>query len=301
MVYGGESLWRIFLCFLGIQKQSQGVAPIPYILFVSTLSLVSGNQAYLRVTKAFLFRALTTHKTPFAISSFLLDPSSTLNSLPAMRFLMFFSKALCSGFWASTDSKPLIFKTSQGAWMLFHGESLLLRICNSPAQDLHILLLFIYLFVFRKWNFFQEKKKKDLFSYWRDKVTSSVLRANSYSGPPCHITCGAVWGSGVWGNGVGTCLPCRVRVTLQPWCPCGKPVAIPSRFKLNKNSATSVSIRNSWTSWINVVFQPPPPSSSCPVLMEHNKQAKPSHHAVTRSQKAKVNPTLLHKWNSNLV
>lgn len=160
MVHGGESLWRIFLCFLGIQKQSQGVAPIPYILFVSTLSLVSGNQAYLRVTKAFLFRALTTHKTPFAISSFLLDPSSTLNSLPAMRFLMFFSKALCSGFWASTDSKPLIFKTSQGAWMLFHGESLLLRICNSPAQDLHILLLFIYLFVFRKWNCFQKKKKK---------------------------------------------------------------------------------------------------------------------------------------------
>lgn len=56
---------------------------------------------------------------------------------------MFFSKAL---FWASTDSKPVIFKTSQGAWMLFRGESLLLRIYNSPAQDLHILFLFIYLF-----------------------------------------------------------------------------------------------------------------------------------------------------------
>lgn len=125
-----------------MQKQRLGVAPIPSILFVSMFSLVSGNQAYLRVAKAFLFRALTTHKT-FAISSLLPRPSSTLNSLPARRYLMFFSKAL---FWASTDSKPVIFKTSQGAWMLFRGESLLLRIYNSPAQDLHILFLFIYLF-----------------------------------------------------------------------------------------------------------------------------------------------------------
>lgn len=144
MVHGAESLWRIFVCFLGMQKQRLGVAPIPSILFVSMFPLVSENQDYLRVTKAFLFRALTTHKTPFAISSLLPGPSSTLNSLPARRYLMFFSKALL---WASTDSKPVIFKTSQGDWMLFRGESLLLRIYNSPAQDLHILLLLFFIYL----------------------------------------------------------------------------------------------------------------------------------------------------------
>lgn len=58
----------------------------------------------------------------FVISFLSPDPSSTLNSPQDRRNFMFFSNPLCGWFWASTDSKPAVFKTSQGTWMLLHGN-----------------------------------------------------------------------------------------------------------------------------------------------------------------------------------
>lgn len=182
MIHGAESQWRISLCFLGIQKQGQELTPIPYVLFFSTPPAFSANQTYLSVTKAFWFRTLKTHKISFAISSLSLNPFFTLNSLPDIRNLTCFSKALCSGFWGSTDSKPAIFRPPKGPGCSFTGN-LLLMLWNIPAWDC---------WFFGNETISRERKKEFLFD-WRDKITSSMLRANLSSRSMCQITSESGW------------------------------------------------------------------------------------------------------------
>lgn len=111
------------------------------------------------------------------------------------------------------------------------GESVLLRLQNTPTPDLHIFLENKIAFREKKYSFLPKRQSHIVCAQGKFVLSDQHGRL--------HLTLGAAQ---IYGSRVGTSFPCSTHVTLKCWCQCGKPVIEPLKFKLSKNSATLVTI-----------------------------------------------------------
>lgn len=172
------------------------------LLFFQEIQLIWGSLKHLQVELS----QLTSF--PHFVNFFLsLDPS-TFNSLHDQRNLMFFRNTLCGFFYGLKKTESLhSSKPPEGPGCYCMGD---LYYSGSETSQPQISTFF------EEMQLSSERKKNSLLL--KDKVISSVLRAN-FSSQISMTDCISGWEQlRHMGNGMGNCFPCSASVTLQGWC-----------------------------------------------------------------------------------
>lgn len=201
-----ECWWKMSLCFLGILEQKQGLALVP--LMVPCPSFLSGNPADLRVAQASAGRTLTADKLPPFCQFFPFPRPFHFQFTAGPKKPHIIQKHIVWFFYGLKKTESLhSSKPPEGPGCYCMGD---LYYSGSETSQPQISTFF------EEMQLSSERKKNSLLL--KDKVISSVLRAN-FSSQISMTDCISGWEQlRHMGNGMGSCFPCSASVTLQGWC-----------------------------------------------------------------------------------
>lgn len=201
-----ECWWKMSLCFLGILEQKQGLALVP--LMVPCPSFLSGNPADLRVAQASAGRTLTADKLPPFCQFFPFPRPFHFQFTAQPKKPHVLQKHIVWFFYGLKKTESLhSSKPPEGPGCYCMGD---LYYSGSETSQPQISTFF------EEMQLSSERKKNSLLL--KDKVISSVLRAN-FSSQISMTDCISGWEQlRHMGNGMGSCFPCSASVTLQGWC-----------------------------------------------------------------------------------